>query len=155
MYVNIQTHISSLTLVSTSWGQSAGAIAVAFQLVADNGDTSGLFHGAIMSSGSPLSTGTLADGQPHYDALVSASNCTGTKDTLACLRAAPFEVINAAMQASPNLFSFNSPVNSIWRPRVDGVLWKEDPLELVSQGKVARVPFITGDSFGKFNLFNH
>ena len=134
-----------LTVLSTRWGQSAGAIAVAFQLVANNGDTSGLFHAAIMSSGSPLPTGTLADGQPHYDAFVAASNCTGAKDTLACLRAAPFQVINASMQASPNLFSFNSPVNSIWRPRIDGVLYKEDATDLVLQGKVARVPFITGN----------
>jgi len=32
-----------------------------------------------------------------------------------------------------------------WLPRVDGVFLEDDPQELVQQGKVARIPFVSGD----------
>ena len=32
-----------------------------------------------------------------------------------------------------------------WQPRADGYFLADDPQKLVRQGKVARIPFVTGD----------
>lgn len=89
--------------------------------MAKDGDHEGLFRAAISESGTPFSTGSqsldilnssrsphhvylsffpvffhmlgLADGsgQAVYDALVRDSGCTGTPDTLECLRSTDYQ----------------------------------------------------------------
>ena len=41
-----------------------------------------------------------------------------------------------------------------WSPRVDGVFLKADPQDLVLQGSVANIPFITGDCDDEGTLFS-
>ena len=48
---------------SQSWGESAGSISTALHMVANNGDNEGLFRGAFMQSGGPITTGSLEDGE--------------------------------------------------------------------------------------------
>jgi len=48
---------------SNSWGQSAGAISVSLQMLAYGGNSSDLFRGAFMQSGSPIPVGNLTGGQ--------------------------------------------------------------------------------------------
>ena len=83
------------------WGESAGAISVALQMLANGGNTEGLFRGAFMQSGSPIPVGDVSHGQPSYDALVRETGCAGAGDTLQCLREVPFESLMAAVHASP------------------------------------------------------
>ncbi|KAJ7078550.1 Alpha/Beta hydrolase protein [Mycena belliarum] len=65
-------------------GPSAGAISVATLLMSNQRfNPTDLFHGAFMLSGSPLTTGTVAEGQADYDGLAAANNCTHAADTLA------------------------------------------------------------------------
>ena len=46
-----------------SWGESAGAISVALQMVTNGGNTEGLFRGAFMQSGGPIPrAGTVETG---------------------------------------------------------------------------------------------
>lgn len=75
------------------------------QMLLNGGDTEGLFHGAFMESGSPLPVANLTRGQVHYDAIVAQTNCTGSADTLACLRGVPYATLKAAADAAPGLLS--------------------------------------------------
>ncbi|KAF9455346.1 Alpha/Beta hydrolase protein, partial [Collybia nuda] len=108
------------------------------------GDTQGLFRAAFMQSGSPVPVGDITNGQIYYDALVSQTGCSDSSDTLACLRTVPYKVLKAAINQSPSLFSYQSLVLA-WLPRADGVFLSDNPQRLVQQGKVADIPFITGD----------
>ena len=48
---------------TTSWGESAGAISVALHMLADGGDTKGLFRAGFMQSGAPIPVGDITNGQ--------------------------------------------------------------------------------------------
>ncbi|TCD68537.1 hypothetical protein EIP91_010462 [Steccherinum ochraceum] len=126
------------------WGESAGADSVALQILTNGGDTEGLFHGAFMQSGSPIPSGDITRGQKHYDNLVSHVGCAQSNDTLQCLRDAPYDKLKAAVDASPGIMSYQS-LALAWLPRVDGVFLADTPQNLVLQGSVAKVPFVTGD----------
>ena len=98
-------YLLTLLFFLCSWGESAGAWSVALHMVANGGNTEGLFHGAFMESGSPLPVGDITHGQKYYDALVSQTGCSGSQDSLECLRQAPYDELKAAMDASPSIFS--------------------------------------------------
>ena len=83
-------------------------------MVTNGGNTEGLFRGAFMQSGSPPPVGDITHGQKYYDALVAQTNCTGASDTLQCLRQVPYDTLKAAVDASPNLFSFQVIYLSVW-----------------------------------------
>lgn len=93
-------------MLAFSWGESAGAISVALQMVTNGGNTEGLFRAAFMQSGSPISFGDITKGQPYYDALVQETGCAGTSDTLACLRAVPYQTLQDAIDEQPGLMSY-------------------------------------------------
>ncbi|KAJ7727062.1 Alpha/Beta hydrolase protein [Mycena metata] len=111
-------------------GPSVGAISAALLLL-DNKQfkPSALFRGPFMSSGSPVTTGSVADGQPHYDELIRANPLHG--------------------------FGRHARVpENIWRPRVDGDVLVHNPLVSVSKGLYAKVPFMTGDADDDGTLFS-
>ncbi|KAJ7205224.1 Alpha/Beta hydrolase protein [Mycena pura] len=137
----------------TIWGESAGAISVAMHMIANNGDNEGLFRAAFMESGSPIPTGPVENGQKYYDAIVQEVGCSSAADTLECLRTVPFAALKAAQDASPFIFAFQS-LALAWVPREDGTFLTDNPQRLVQQGKVANVPFITGDCDDEGTLFS-
>jgi len=137
----------------TIWGESAGAISVSLHMIANNGDNEGLFRAAFMESGSPIPTGPVENGQEYYDAIVQEVGCSSAADTLECLRTVPFAALKAAQDASPSIFAFQSLVLA-WLPREDGTFLTDNPQRLVQQGKVANVPFITGDCDDEGTLFS-
>ena len=65
----LQFSVSNLFI---RWGESAGSISVAMQILANNGNSEGLFRGAFMQSGGPISwkTGTLEEGERISDFIV-------------------------------------------------------------------------------------
>ncbi|KAI0790998.1 carotenoid ester lipase precursor [Abortiporus biennis] len=136
----------------TIWGESAGAISVALHMVANDGNNEGLFRGAFMESGSPIPVGDITNGQQDYDAIVQETGCTGAADTLECLRQVPFEILKAAVDQSPAIFSFQS-LKLAWLPRADGTFITAPPQSLVQQGQVSSVPFVTGDCDDEGTLF--
>jgi acetylcholinesterase len=140
-------------LTPFSWGQSAGAISVSLQMLTNGGNTEGLFRAAFMQSGSPIPVGDITRGQPYYDFLVEHTNCTGSSDTLACLRAAPYDQLQAAIDSTPSLFSYQS-LALAWGPRADGYFLTDDPQKLVQQGQVARIPFVSGECDDEGTLFS-
>ncbi|KAH8977833.1 carotenoid ester lipase precursor [Lactarius akahatsu] len=125
-------------------GESAGSASVSLQMLADGGNTGGLFRAAFMQSGSPTAISNITHGQRYYDDLVDSAGCSGSSDTLACLPAAPYQKLKAAMDTTPSLFAYQSLVLA-WQPRVDGKFLADVPQKVVQQGKVARIPFVTGD----------
>ncbi|KAH9035785.1 carotenoid ester lipase precursor [Lactarius pseudohatsudake] len=137
----------------TIWGESAGSTSVSLQMLADGGNTGGLFRAAFMQSGSPTAIGDITHGQRYYDDLVEGTGCSGSSDTLACLRAAPYQKLKAAMDSTPSLFAYQS-LALAWQPRVDGKFLADVPQKLVQQGKVARIPVVTGDCDDEGTLFS-
>ncbi|CAA7261544.1 unnamed protein product [Cyclocybe aegerita] len=137
----------------TIWGESAGAISVSLHMVANGGNTEGLFRAAFMQSGAPIPVGDIANGQESYDTLVSDTGCSDASDTLACLRTVPYGALKAAIDKSPRLFDYQ-PLRLSWLPRTDGVFLTDNPQRLVQQGKVAKIPYVTGNCDDEGTLFS-
>ncbi|KAK0503648.1 carotenoid ester lipase precursor [Armillaria luteobubalina] len=137
----------------TLWGESAGAISAAMHTIAYDGDTQGLFRAAFMQSGSPVPVGDLEGGQKYYDDIVVRTGCSGSDDTLACLRTVSYPILKAAIDNSPFIFDYQS-LKLAWLPRADGVLFSDNPQRLVEQGKIANVPIVSGDCDDEGTLFS-
>ncbi|KDR82548.1 hypothetical protein GALMADRAFT_134147 [Galerina marginata CBS 339.88] len=137
----------------TLWGESAGAISAALHMVSNGGNTGGLFRAAFMESGAPIPVGDITNGQKYYDAIVADTGCSGAADTLACLRTVSFASLKSAINKSPGIFSFQS-LNLAWLPRTDGVFLTDNPQISVQQGKVANIPYITGNCDDEGTLFS-
>ncbi len=75
-------------------------------MLANDGNTEGLFHAAFLESGSIAPVGDVTKGQRWYDSLVRQSGCGGTNNTLTCIRETlPAEVIDAVMATDPSVFN--------------------------------------------------
>jgi len=145
-------------------------MSAALQMVTNGGDTEGLFRGAFMESGALLPDGDISIGQQDYDNLVREAGCAGAEDTLECLRQLPLPAFKEAMNASPTVRSYRvghhsltplsvitNPIprstNVVWVPRADGTFLKAPPQQLVLQGSVAKIPFVTGRKNSKILCF--
>ena len=98
--------IYNLNFFVPSWGQSAGAISVAMQMLAYGGTTSVLFHSAFMMSGAVIPVGNITAGQKYYDFLVRETGCSNSVDTLSCLRQIPISTLKSAVDKTPNIVSY-------------------------------------------------
>ncbi|CAA7264886.1 unnamed protein product [Cyclocybe aegerita] len=137
----------------TIWGQSAGAISVSLQMLAYGGNSSNLFRGAFMQSGAPIPVGNITGGQVYYDSLVNQTNCSDSNNTFTCLQQVPLDTLQAAVNNTPNYFSYQA-LALAWSPRADGVFLQDNPQRLVQQGKVTNVPFVTGNVDDEGTLFS-
>ncbi|KAH8831768.1 Alpha/Beta hydrolase protein [Flagelloscypha sp. PMI_526] len=136
----------------TIFGESAGAISVASQMITNGGNTEGLFRAAFMMSGSPVPTGDIANGQVYYDDVVKNTGCSGASDTLQCLRGVDYQDLKDAINKTPGLFAYQS-LALAYLPRTDGVFLKDDGQKLIAQGSVANVPMVNGDKDDEGSLF--
>lgn len=128
----------------TVFGQSAGAISIANLLL---NPQQNLFRGAIMQSGAsstaPIGpTGTTYQGA--YDALVAAAGCNGTSSSLACLGKLDQNALLNAQNTMKGQFQYS--LGFTFAPSIDGDLIPDSPAELLRAGKVANIPFITGNT---------
>lgn len=94
-----------------SWGQSAGAVSVALQMLTNGGNTEGLFRAGIMNSGGPIPTGDIIDVQDTFDLVVKEVGCSGAPDTLDCLRAVSVDELVSAANDIPSFFSLGVSVS--------------------------------------------
>jgi acetylcholinesterase len=105
-----------------------------------------------MQSGAPLPIGDATLGQQHYDDLVVRTSCLHMEDTLDCLRRTPYETLKAAIDTSMGIFDYTSMALS-WIPRPDGTFIQSTPMDMVEDGRVARVPIINGAVNDEATLF--
>ncbi|EAA30450.1 hypothetical protein GE21DRAFT_9892 [Neurospora crassa] len=143
----------------TIWGESAGAMSVFNQMSLYDGDNTyngkPLFRGAIMNSGSIVPAGPVdcPKGQKVYDTVVKNAGCSGAADTLACLRALPYETFLKAANSVPGILSYNSVALS-YLPRPDGKALTQSADKLMLAKKYAAVPMIIGDQEDEGTLFS-
>ncbi|EPE02885.1 sterol esterase [Ophiostoma piceae UAMH 11346] len=142
----------------TIWGESAGSMSVFDQMALYDGNNKykgkPLFRGGIMNSGSIVPTEPV-DGvkaQAVYDQVVSKSGCSGSADTLACLRTVDYTKFLNAVNSVPGIVSYSSIALS-YLPRPDGVVLTDSPEVLVKNKKYAAVPMIIGDQEDEGTLF--
>ena len=65
------------------------------------------------------------------------TECTGSADLIACLRAVSFDTLMTAIDKSPNIFS--TSVQHTWHPTVDGDFITRQPYESIRKGLHAKV----------------
>ncbi|PKK48648.1 hypothetical protein CI102_6577 [Trichoderma harzianum] len=143
----------------TIWGESAGAMSVFDQMLLYGGNATynnkPLFRGAIMNSGTaaPAERIDSPKAQAVYNNVVSKAGCSGSSDTLACLRKLPYNTFLNAVNSVPSIFSYNS-LGLSYLPRPDGVVLQDSPDALLEQGKYYPVPMIVGDQEDEGTLFS-
>lgn len=124
----------------TIFGESAGAVSVGFQLTAYDGRNDGLFRAAIMQSGNPVFY--IAQGRPNstqaaFDTVTSQVGCGNSTEKVQCLRAVPFQTLNATM--SGNLSSTGG-----FNPVIDGDFTRDYGSRALANGKFVKVPIMVG-----------
>ncbi|KAF5392122.1 hypothetical protein D9757_003310 [Collybiopsis confluens] len=122
----------------TIMGESAGAESVAMQLLAFGAQSTDLFRGGIMESGTATTSSfpSLAQAQDVYDAVVSNTGCASSGNTLACLRAVPVNTLIAATNRS----------GISTGPVIDGLFLTQPPSVSVSSGSMIKVPLLLGQN---------
>jgi carboxylesterase type B len=123
----------------TIWGESAGGVSVAQQLVAYGGRGGGeLFSGAIAVSG--FATGAALpktdEMQAGFDKLVGMANCTMAEDKLECLRGTSLY----------NLYPIEGSIGVEWGPVIDGDFLQRPPAWEIRDGNCVRVPLLLGSN---------
>ncbi|WVQ98239.1 hypothetical protein IAU59_005362 [Kwoniella sp. CBS 9459] len=146
----------------TVFGESAGAIAISLLYLDEDIN---LFKGAIMESGAqstlPLGpTGSLWDDAYQY--LLNVTNCTAGPSTngianatqtaggdsedpaWTCLKTLPPEqLLQGQLAVKANILY---QAGFVYGPSVDGDLIPDSPYSLLSQGRIAKIPFISGNN---------
>lgn len=127
-------------------GQSAGAMSVQVHLVAPG--SRGLFHRAFMASTVGLHYRNLTENKAFVDSAAHSVGCFGLfQDQVSCMRKRKASVLDAAAVASGYLFHLQSACDECdnllpWTPVVDGVVIPHPPLDMIREGKHARVPVV-------------
>lgn len=111
-----------------------------YHLTAYGGRDDGLFRGAIMESGGSISYSPInATGyQSVYDELVANMNCSETEDSLQCLREAPFEQLNAAINGTDGQSRYN------FAPMIDGDFITQWGSIHLNNHRFVKVPILAG-----------
>ena len=81
-------------------------------MLANDGNTEGLFRAGILSSGSIVSTGDITDLQSTYDFVVDEVGCSGASDAIACLRTVPVDSLLAAANKTPTDVDYGVSMSS-------------------------------------------
>ncbi|KAK1231990.1 hypothetical protein PQX77_004886, partial [Marasmius sp. AFHP31] len=113
-----------------------------FQLLANNGDSEGLFRAAMGDSPS-LSFTPPSDGdyiQSVFDDMVSNSGCNDTA-ALKCLRSVDAATIASAGQG---VLAARPAILYVFAPQLDGEFITSRPVEGFTDGKFAQVPILFG-----------
>jgi acetylcholinesterase len=131
----------------TLWGESAGAYSVGDHINSYDGGSGELFRAAILESGSSI--GAPLNGtdwyQRMYDNLTASVGCTGSVDTLQCMRDVPFEAI------APYGY-----IGREWFHVIDGSFIPRFGQQSLQQGKFAKIPVVLGtntdEGFGVYGV---
>ncbi|GAA6030800.1 hypothetical protein JCM8097_008882 [Rhodosporidiobolus ruineniae] len=127
----------------TIWGESAGAISVAYQLLGYGLSETDLFSGAILESGNAHTIQFLSveQSQKQFDAVLNGTGCAGADDALGCLRGLSLEEFNNTASA----YSFN--------PVVDGEIIPAYAGDTLASGSFVSVPMLIGTNTDEGSAF--
>ncbi|KAH7020253.1 Alpha/Beta hydrolase protein [Ilyonectria destructans] len=139
----------------TIFGESSGAESVSAQVFAYNGRDDGLFRGAMAESGFGGAIGRFPGGfnatgyqEATYNALVgnvtSCASLVGSGEALACLRTAPFDEINYALNVSGV---------SPWPPVLDKDFIADYPTNQLAKGRFPKIPLLVGANSDEGSAF--
>jgi para-nitrobenzyl esterase len=122
-------------------GTSAGSHSVSLHVVSPGG--AGLFHRAIMQSGSASSRWRdAADAEAQGEQFAQTLGCPDARTAAACLRSKTRDEVLRALPIDQQKFTESSVVQ--WGPIVDGLEIPDQPRELYRRGEFNRVPLIIG-----------
>lgn len=139
----------------TVFGESAGAMSTFAHLVSNDGDIRGnsgkpLFRGAIMQSGAVLPQDYIDSPFPQkmFTQFAGNAGCGGLNnvDTMYCLRSKSASTITKAQNSFSALEFFGIPeIFDAYSPRCDYSYLRDSPRKLLRSGKIAKIPYITGN----------
>lgn len=83
-------------------------MSVAYQMLAYNGNTEGLFRATWMFSGNANPVGEVDDPylQQTFEGVVNNAGCGSAPNPIECLRSVPLENIVNAMNLAPSIFGY-------------------------------------------------
>ncbi|XP_032743854.1 carboxylesterase 4A isoform X2 [Rattus rattus] len=139
----------------TLFGQSAGAMSVSGLLMSPLAQ--GLFHQAISQSGTAVLKAFITrDPLKSAKKIAHLAGCdhNSTKIMVECLKALPAEKV-MLVSKKMTFFRANShkdPKDIVWflSPVVDGLVFPEDPVVLLTRGQVKPVPYLLGVNSAEF-----
>jgi len=138
----------------TIFGESAGGSSVTALMASPL--ARGLFHRAIAESGFALGLPGLKKSREGMKAvekegieLARKLGCDREKDPLAALRAVDARKLLEASNAAVGLLGKGIK----YRPAIDGWVLPDNPVKLFHQGRIARVPFMTGTNADEATIF--
>jgi para-nitrobenzyl esterase len=122
----------------TAFGQSAGAIAIAWLITSDS--ARGLFHRAILQSGSAFGDGTLSVARAQAESVGEQFGA------LSALRALPTKELMRRWQA----FEANMPHEHFVQPILDGHVLRNPPAKALLDGVGKPIDLIVGSNAQEF-----
>ena len=123
-------------------GTSAGADSVGLHMVSPG--SAGLFHRAIIESGTPtIRWPSHAESASQGDDLANALGCTDRATVASCLRTRTFQQLLLALPLSTQQV-ITAPGRVHWNPVVDGLELPDQPRLLLAAGQFHQVPTIVG-----------
>jgi para-nitrobenzyl esterase len=136
----------------TLFGESAGAISAIIHLGSDR--SRGLFHRVIAQSPALMIEQIIPplSAAKNYGSEFAQKLGCGGGDRLACLRNLDPQII-ASNAGFGTLLVLESGTRLPFAPVVDGWVVPRNPLDSLTQGKVARVPVMIGTMRDEANLF--
>ncbi|KAJ5840993.1 Lipase [Penicillium chrysogenum] len=133
-------------------GSSAGAASVTLMLSAYGGKDEGLFVAAAAESQSFAQMLNVTESQFAYDALVTATACDSSQNTLACLRNLDVNALQQKNVNRPHPGAKGKPLY-LYGPTVDEDLVPDYTYRLFQEGKFIKVPVIFGDDTNEGTKF--
>lgn len=123
------------------FGESAGAVNTCALLHAPA--AAGLYHAAVVQSGTCRERPLAAYSDAMSTPFVASSKCDGAPDVPACLRQIPAD---AFVQLAPDGYPDVAALAQGWGPHVDGVVLPSDGLSDMSSGTHNKVPIVIGNN---------
>ncbi|KAG8691648.1 hypothetical protein FRC08_010116 [Ceratobasidium sp. 394] len=142
------------------FGESAGAMSVAYQMLYNDGNVGGIFRTALMESGSPSTYAAKPASYPPrqaaYNFIANATGCAA--DDFECLRNANADTLRQAnydvVKVPANLRA-PDPYPAAIGPTLSAgdPFLSRSPKISIRQGKFAKVPFVCGTSLDEGTIF--
>lgn len=132
----------------TLFGESAGAVNVGNLLATPA--AKGLFHRAILQSGTPRLKGYNAARVEGLGFAQKLGASGSAAQQIAYLRSLPPDSLVSG-DSSP--ISGNGTVQSVWQPVMDGYWFPQESLEAIQSGQHNRVPLLIGSNSDEMSLY--